>query len=133
MDRGRLTRMYEATRLTRQARFAEARALLQHGAGGGNRLLDMQALLSRLPHGLADVPASVTKPRPGPLLPGQFLELSYANAAGQRRCKLYVPTGYNGQAVHLIVMLHGGTQSADDIASGTRMNELDERHGFLGA
>ena len=91
----------------------------------------MQALLSRLPHGLAAQPASVTKPRPGPVLPGLFLDLSYANAAGERTYKLYVPTGHTGQAVPLIVMLHGGTQSADDFAAGTRMNELAERHGFL--
>ena len=131
MDQHRLARMFEATRLTRQARFAEATALLQQGAGGGSRLPGMQALLSRLPHGLPRAPASVTKPRPGPVLPGQFLDLSYANAAGERTCKLYVPTGYTGQAVPLIVMLHGGTQSADDFAAGTRMNELAERHGFL--
>ena len=123
--------MYEATRLTSQARFAEATALLQHGSGGGSRLPSMQALLSRLPHGLARMPASVTKPRPGPVLPGRFLDLSYANAAGERTCKLYVPSGHTGQAVPLIVMLHGGTQSADDFAAGTRMNELAERHGFL--
>ena len=93
MDQDRLARMYEATRLTSQARFAEAKALLQQGAGGGSRLPSMQALLSRLPHGLARMPASVTKPRPGPVLPGLFLDLSYANAAGERTYKLYVPTG----------------------------------------
>ena len=79
----RLARMFEATRLTSQARLAEATALLQQGSGGGSRLPSMQALLSRLPHGLARMPASVTKPRPGPVAPGRFLDLSYANAAGR--------------------------------------------------
>jgi poly(hydroxyalkanoate) depolymerase family esterase len=131
MDSERLTRMYEAARLTSQARFAEAKALLQRGSGGGNRLPDVQALLSRLPHRLPRMSVSVNKPRSGPVLSGLFLELSYANAAGQRSCKLYVPSGHTGQAVPLIVMLHGGTQSADDFAAGTRMNELAERQGFL--
>jgi poly(hydroxyalkanoate) depolymerase family esterase len=131
MDKDRLTRMYEASRLVSQARLAEATALLQHGSKGGGRLPDMQALLSRLPGGLARMPASMTKRPPAPVLPGRFLDLAYANAAGERTCKLYVPTGYTGQAVPLIVMLHGGTQNADDFAAGTRMNELAERHGFL--
>jgi poly(hydroxyalkanoate) depolymerase family esterase len=123
--------MREATRLTGQARFAEARALLQHGLSGGGRLPSMQSLLSRLPHGLGHLPAAATKPRPGPVLPGRFLAFSYANAAGERTCKLYVPSGHAGGAASLIVMLHGGTQNADDFAAGTRMNELAERHGFL--
>jgi len=109
MNQDRLARMYEATRLTRQGRLVEASALLQ----------------------LPRMPTPVTRPRPAPVLPGQFLDVAHANAAGERRCKLYVPSGNTGQAVPLIVMLHGGTQSADDFAAGTRMNELAERRGFL--
>jgi poly(hydroxyalkanoate) depolymerase family esterase len=62
---------------------------------------------------------------------GRFVERSYSNSAGTRSYKLYVPSSYTGQAVPLIVMLHGCTQSPDDFAKGTRMNELSEEHTFL--
>jgi poly(hydroxyalkanoate) depolymerase family esterase len=69
---------------------------------------------------------------PPPLPDGaQFEERAYTNAAGSRAYKLYVPSGYNGQALPLVVMLHGCTQSPDDFAAGTRMNDLAEEQTFL--
>jgi poly(hydroxyalkanoate) depolymerase family esterase len=62
---------------------------------------------------------------------GQFLAASYSNQAGSREYKLYVPSGYRGQAMPLVVMLHGCTQSPDDFAAGTRMNLLAEEHTCL--
>jgi poly(hydroxyalkanoate) depolymerase family esterase len=140
MDRHQLARMLKATSLTRRGRLAEATALLQRDPIGPPirhplphlpALPDMQGLLPRLPHGSASRPAVRARPHPGPVAPGQFLDCTYANAAGQRTYRLYVPTGYTGTPVPLVVMLHGGTQSADDFAAGTRMNDQAERAGFL--
>ena len=62
---------------------------------------------------------------------GQFVTGLYSNRTGSRTYKLYVPSGYCGQALPLVVMLHGCTQSPDDFAAGTRMNALAEEHTCL--
>jgi poly(hydroxyalkanoate) depolymerase family esterase len=84
----------------------------------------------RLPGGLGHR----TPPPPIPAnLPNgaEFLACTFSNQAGCRPYKLYVPSGYHGQAVPLIVMLHGCTQSPDDFAAGTRMNAAAEEHTCL--
>jgi len=55
---------------------------------------------------------------------GAFLTATYSNRAGSRTYKLYIPSSYYGQALPLIVMLHGCKQTPDDFAAGTRMNAL---------
>ena len=111
------------------------------GQPGGRRTADRRlgaaawttpgpTLLTRgvqpLPGTKAGKPASVSVPEGG-----RFVERSYTNSAGTRSYKLYIPSGYTGQAVPLIVMLHGCTQSPDDFATGTRMNENSEEYTFL--
>jgi poly(hydroxyalkanoate) depolymerase family esterase len=62
---------------------------------------------------------------------GKFIEATYSNPAGSRAYKLYIPSGYHGQALPLLVMLHGCTQSPDDFAAGTRMNLIAEEQSCL--
>ena len=70
---------------------------------------------------------------PAEVLPdgATFNNATFANQAGSRDYKLYVPSGYHGQPLPLIVMLHGCTQDPDDFAAGTNMNLLAEEQPCL--
>ena len=63
--------------------------------------------------------------------PGRFARRIYVTRAGTRFYKLYLPACYRGQALPLVVMLHGCKQTPDDFAAGTRMNQLADEYGFI--
>jgi poly(hydroxyalkanoate) depolymerase family esterase len=149
--------MFEALRLTRAGKLVEAMTLLQGGASQpfSQERADAEgrAFDGRKRGGLIDLvppsdptgawnadPVNDTAPVPSvaaaarrassPAAP-RFQYHSVQSRAGSRRYKLYVPSGYHGQRLPLVVMLHGCTQSPDDFAAGTRMNELAEEQLFL--
>ena len=71
-------------------------------------------------------------PPRNPNAPGAgFKTASFTGPAGTRPYKTYIPANYAGQPVPLVVMLHGCSQSPDDFAAGTRMNQAAEAHDFI--
>lgn len=109
-----------ATRLVRCGDLMQAVAVIQEGLNGREPPFDASATRS------APVPDSPTTPGAG-----SFEWHAFSNAAGTRNYKLHVPAGHADGPMPLVVMLHGCTQSPDDFAAGTRMNELAAELGFL--
>lgn len=55
----------------------------------------------------------------------------HSGPAGSRNYTLYIPTDRPEGVRGLILMLHGCTQSPDDFARGTRMNQAAETAGYI--
>lgn len=150
------TDMMGALRLTRQGRLKEAVAVLRGrrastppppqsdrspGPDNSNTLgfvpeafqgvLDNMAQfdparLFKGPFGPAEQKAPLPQPDGS-----RFEERSFSHEAGTRKYKLFIPSSYRGEPLPLVVMLHGCTQSPDDFAAGTGMNNVAEEQGFL--
>lgn len=141
--------LMDATRLVRGGKLKEATAAIQRALGGharperaprvdsGPAVIEGTARVvhvepRRTAHA-ADhgqfAPRAPAAPAPGE--GGRFLTSTYTNHAGTLEYKTYIPSAYQGQALPVVVMLHGCKQDPDDFAAGTRMNELAEEHKFV--
>ncbi len=92
-----------------------------------DRFAALRTLFDRVRRRIAHPGADAGHLPPG----GKFIEATCSNAAGTRAYKLFIPSRYQGQALPLVVMLHGCTQSPDDFAAGTRMNLIAEEQTCL--
>lgn len=130
-------RMEEATRLTRAGKLHDAMALLKGAmpetpaeqtptptSRGGNTFEGTWEVVDD-PAEPASSPGSARRAHVGAFTTGSF-----SCRAGTRDYKLFIPSGFHGQALPLVVMLHGCTQSPDDFAAGTDMNRLAEAQQF---
>jgi poly(hydroxyalkanoate) depolymerase family esterase len=117
--------MSEIARLTRAGRLTEATAAIQRSLGS------QSASFAPPSFDPASFDAKPVEPNADTATGSRFLARTFTNAAGSRPYKLYIPSGYDGQPVPLIVMLHGCTQSPDDFALGTRMNLAAEARTCL--
>lgn len=79
------------------------------------------------PAGVSDASTATADASPPRVVRGTF-----RNAAGERAYALYLPDeSPAGGARPLIVMLHGCTQDADDIARGTRLHAVAAARGWM--
>lgn len=114
-----------ATRMARKGPLAEATAAMQ-------RMLHHSTVNPAFPFTHEPAPAPRPKRRapaaPESSGPGRFTE--HTSKSGSRHYKLFIPAGFGGQQLPLVVMLHGCKQDPDDFAAGTRMNDLAQESGF---
>ncbi|HYE40116.1 MAG TPA: PHB depolymerase family esterase [Ramlibacter sp.] len=142
--------MQQATRLTQAGDPRGAAAIIQAALrqGGGESsaptsrpatpppflqglVIDVDAREVR-PEREAPIDADPLPDAPAPAARGaEFIAGSHAAAGSERSYRLFVPPGAGTRPLPMVVMLHGCTQTAEDFAAGTAMNELAREQGFF--
>jgi poly(hydroxyalkanoate) depolymerase family esterase len=133
--------MAEATRLTRSGDLHAATAAIQAALGGfaatrpsateTPAVIDVEVREIPGPAPANVVDAEVPDAYVDVPLSGSFVAGHFADAAGRRDYKLFVPPQAGERPLPLVVMLHGCTQDPDDFAAGTAMNEAALAQGFF--
>lgn len=91
----------------------------------------LRETLRRIAAGGMPDPTPLTRPSVEVPAGAEFLSLTHASPHGTRDYRLYVPATRPADRMPLVVMLHGCTQSPEDFAKGTGMNQVAEDLGVL--
>tara|TARA_R110002049_G_scaffold81927_1_gene208354 strand:- start:485 stop:1549 length:1065 start_codon:yes stop_codon:yes gene_type:complete len=59
-----------------------------------------------------------------------IIRKTFGTGVQERPYRLFIPARPEAEPIPLIVMLHGCTQSTDDFANGTMMDEIAQKHGL---
>lgn len=140
----RQTSMAEALRLTRAGDLMEATKLIQAALGSGRAVTvrttePADKVITLVPRRIPLGGPEQSEPRSPNQAAGRvtvldskagFEKRSYRGSQGSMTYWLYCPADLALNAP-LVVMLHGCTQSSEDFARGTGLNDLADELGFL--
>jgi poly(3-hydroxybutyrate) depolymerase len=124
--------MAEALRLTRSGDLLGATRLMRGAMAGTAAPAASPAarVIDVTPGRTAPKADPAAKRARAPGVVGNFEARTHRGPAGTIEYMLYRPVGARSD-MPLVVMLHGCTQSPEDFARGTRMNQLADEYGCL--
>ena len=132
MTRNLPSGMNDVLHLTRSGDLSGATSMIQHllsGAPAPEALRSSEQIIELKPQALDRSAAKHRATNSHKSAKGSTSKHSYTGKGGTLAYHLYLPAIITAE-MPMVVMLHGCTQSADDFALGTRMNDLAEEFGF---